>query len=426
MVTELAVSDPRCPEPPEAASRIDRVISVAEALGILDGVPVAPREEAVSLTHALGRVLARDLVSSVAWPPFDTSAMDGYAVRAVDAAAATETGLAERPGLVAAGDAAPEPLSPGEAVRVMTGAPLPPGADAVVPVEEAAGRSADGRVRFGRPPREGAHLRRRGESVEKGATLLEAGRRLSPAAVALAALAGVDPVFARRRPRVAIVTTGNELVDARDAPREGQLRDSNGPMLAALCRARGWPVTLGATIADDPGEVDRLFAAESDGDVLVTTGGVSAGDLDLLPGAAERAGWKILFHKVAVRPGKPIVFARRGSTLWFGLPGNPVSASVGFHVFVRRMVDRLEGAACPGAPTVAARLSRDLPPSGPRETYRDAIVSDDAGQRIAEPIDSAGSHDLAAHARANALIRTPAGAGALAGGSIVTCVLLEC
>lgn len=399
------------------------MITVREAHAILDRATLSAAEEAVPLAEALGRVLARDVVADVDWPPFDTSAMDGYAVRASEARAAGLV-LSERPGLVAAGDVFPEPLAPGEAVRVMTGAPLPLGADAVVPVEEA--RSKDGSVRFDREPGEGDHLRRRGESVARGAILIPRGSRLNPRGVALAALAGADPLSARRRPRIALATTGNELVGAGEALKEGQLRDSNGPMLAALCLERGWPVEHRERVADERAAVDRMFLKASDGiDALVTTGGVSAGDLDLLPAAAERAGWEILFHRVAVRPGKPIAVARRGRTFWFGLPGNPVSASVCFHLFVRRALERFEGAERPGPPLRSALSTRDIPPAGPRETYRDArLIEEEGGCRV-EPLETAGSHDIAAHARANALIRLPAGSGALPAGSSVTCLLLE-
>jgi molybdopterin molybdotransferase len=398
------------------------VITVSEACAILDRVVTPGEVETVPIAEALGRVLGADVVSDVDWPPFDTSAMDGYALRAGQASGSD--GLSERPGLVAAGDPPPPPLAPGEAVRVMTGAPLPAGSDAVVPIEDV--RREAGWVHFDRVPREGAHVRRRGESVVRGTVLLSEARRLDPAGVALAALAGADPVRVRRRPRITIATTGNELVGARETPREGQLRDSNGPMLEALCRARGWIVTPRERVVDEPGAVERLFSeAIGDADALVTTGGVSAGDLDLLPPAAERAGWEILFHRVAVRPGKPVAFARKEKTLWFGLPGNPVSASVCFHLFVRRALDRLEGLAEPGPTRVQARLTRELSPAGPRETYRDARLVEDEGERRVEPLPTAGSHDIAAHAKANVLIRIPVDGGPLAAGSLVTCVLLE-
>ncbi len=398
------------------------MITVAEAYAILDRAVAPAGEESVALADALGRVLAHDVVADVDWPPFDTSAMDGYAVVAAEVRAAGRV-LAERPGLVAAGDPIPPPLAHGEAVRLMTGAPLPQGADSVVPVEQA--QREGGRVRFDRAPEEGAHLRRRGESVRRGAVVVGSGRRLTPADVALAALAGADPIRVRRQPRIAVAATGNEVVPASETPGEGKHRDSNGPMLVALCRARGWPAVSLERLADEPETVERLFAEGGVGaDVLVTTGGVSAGDLDLVPAAAQHAGWEILFHRVAVRPGKPIAFARRGSSFWFGLPGNPVSASVGFHLFVRHALDRLEGAQCPGSPRVEARLTRELAP-GARETYRDAVLADHDGERRVEPVPTAGSHDIAAHARANALIRIPAQSAPLPAGSLVTCVVLE-
>ncbi len=400
--------------------------TVRQAWAILDEAISPSVAETIPLADALGRVLARDVTSDVDWPPFDTSAMDGYAVLVADGSGKGDSGTdrRERPGVVAAGDAIPPPLTEGEAVRLMTGAPLPAGADAVVPVEESSPEA--GRVRFAREPQTGAHLRRRGESVAAGTVLLTQGRRLDPSGVALAALAGADPLPVQRRPRVAIATTGNELVTAREKPREGRLRDSNGPMLAALCRAQGWPAVLLPSVADEAAQVDRLFAeAGGDVDVLLTSGGVSAGDLDLLPPAAERAGWEILFHRVAVRPGKPIAFARRDGCFWFGLPGNPVSASASFHLFVRRALDRFEGARDPGPREVRARLTADLPAAGPRETYRDAVLSDADAERVVDPLRSAGSHDLLSHARANALIRIPAGGDPLPAGSIVTCVILE-
>lgn len=305
----------------------------------------------------------------------------------------------------------------------MTGAPIPQGTEAIIPVERA--RRQQGRVVFDAAPAPGAHIRRRGESVAAGARLLCAGRRLTPGDLALAALAGAEPVETFRRPRVTIIATGNELVPASQRPGPGQLRDSNGPMLESLCRARGWPVALAPRVADDASGVERLFAeAGQREDVLVTSGGVSAGDLDLLPGTAGRCGFETLFHGVAVRPGKPIVFARRGTVLWFGLPGNPVSTAVGFYLFVRFALDRLEGSDPAGAPRVTARLTREVKGPGPREMYRDAVLASLGGSLAVEPLATRGSHDIAAHARANALIRLPAGSGALPAGAIVECVVI--
>ena len=397
------------------------MITVEQARAIL--ASLTPRQvESVPIREAAGRVLARAVAADRDWPPFDTSAMDGYAVRVEDLARAGSR-LEERGSPVMAGDPFPPPLSAGAAVRVMTGSPLPQGADAVIPVELC--RRDGSRVAFERLPRAGANIRRRGESIAAGAELVAAGRRLDAGSVALLALAGADPVAVFRRSQIVLAVTGNEIVPSDGAPAGSQLRDSNGPMLIALCRARGWPVRDVRRIADEPAAVGRLFAGGEDADVLLTTGGVSAGDLDLLPAAAAEAGFEILFHGVSMRPGKPVVFARRDRALWFGLPGNPVSASVGFQLLVREALDRLEGDCRPGPVRLAAVLDGELPATGPRETYRDARLSQDAGELRAAPLLSAVSHDIAAHARANALIRTPAGAPPVATGERVECLLLS-
>ncbi len=396
------------------------MITVAEALAVLRETCAPGPVEKVPLREGLGRVLARDVEADLDWPPFDTSAMDGYAVRVSDASPQGAV-LAERPGLVGAGARPPAPLTPGEAVRVMTGSPLPEGTEAIVPVENV--RRDPGGVAVLASPRAGEHIRRRGESVSAGAVLVARGRRLLPADVALAALAGAEPLSVHRRPRVTVAVTGNELVPASEKPGPGQLRDSNGPMLLALCQSRDCPAVAKPAVADEDAAVRGLFEkAGREEDVLITSGGVSAGDLDLLPGRAESAGFEILFHGVAMRPGKPVAFGRRGHTLWFGLPGNPVSTAVCFHLFVRFALDALEGAEAPGAVFVSARLQRGISTRGRRETYRDALISVSDGENRVTPLESRGSHDLASHARSNALIRLPPDAQAAA-GTLVDCLV---
>lgn len=397
------------------------MIPVADALAKiarLDALGI----ERVALAEALHRVLGGTVRARGDWPPFETSAMDGYAVRVEDASPPGAV-LTERPTRVAAGDAPPDPIRPGEAVRIMTGAPLPANATAIVPVEDSIRET--GRVRFREAPRAGAHVRHRGESVSAGSTLAVSGRRLTATDIALLALAGSDPVAVHRRPRVAVVATGNEIVPVSGDPGPGQLRDSNGPMLASLCLERGLRPVRIDRVRDDAESVARLFSEGfADADVLLTTGGVSAGDLDLLPAAAEGAGFELLFHGVSLRPGKPIVLGRRGGHLWLGLPGNPVSAAVTFHLFGRELLGRLEGDDHAAAPRVSARLSRALPATPARETYRDAIWQVVDGESRVAPIRSAGSHDLGAYARANALVRIPAGTGPLEEGALVECILI--
>jgi molybdopterin molybdotransferase len=398
------------------------VITVSDALAIITRNTPPNPSETVALDEGRGRVLATDVPADTDWPPFETSAMDGYAVRLSDTASPGSV-LIEREKTVAAGDSPPEPILSGEAVRVMTGAPLPPGAEAVIPVEQA--RREGGRVRFEVAPEPGAHLRHKGESVEAGSRLLRAGRRLTPGDIALAALAGIGRPAVFARPRVTIAVTGDELVAVGDRPRPGQIRDSNGPMLLALCGAGGWPAGPRRRVGDDVSGIEALFdAAGGAEDVLVTSGGVSAGDFDRLPEIARERGFEILFHGVSLRPGKPLVFARRGPTLWFGLPGNPVSSSVCFHLFVRFALGRLEGDASPGAPRVQAELTRGIASAGKRETYRDGILTHSGATLRVEPVATAGSHDIAAHARANVLIRVLAGAEPPAAGAAVECLLL--
>ncbi|MEP6768554.1 MAG: gephyrin-like molybdotransferase Glp [Acidobacteriota bacterium] len=398
------------------------MLTVAQALSVLAAAVSPAGVEDVSLERAAGRVLAAGVRSDVDWPPFDTSAMDGYAVRVADAVAGHE--LPEREGLVGAGAAPPPPLSPGEAVRVMTGAPLPTGTEAIVPVERS--ERAAGRVRFDIAPKPGAHIRRRGESVRAGAALLTAGRRLRPGDVALAALAGREPLGVFRAPRVTIAVTGDEIVRGAAAPGPGRLRDSNGPMLLAECTALGWTARRGTAVADTPEEVARLFAEAGEAeDFLITTGGVSAGDLDLLPPAAAAGGFEILFHRVAMQPGKPIAIGRRGGVFWIGLPGNPVSAAVGFHVFAREALARFEGETDPAAPRVTARLTLPIDPSAERDRFLDAALNVSQSVLTVEPLRSSGSHDLAAHGRANALIHVPSGGPRLPEGATVSCLLLS-
>ncbi|MCA1581984.1 MAG: molybdopterin molybdotransferase MoeA [Acidobacteria bacterium] len=398
------------------------MLTVAQALSLLAASVSPAGVEEVPLERAAGRVLAKEVRSDVDWPPFDTSAMDGYAVRVADAVAGRE--LPERDGLVGAGSAPPPPLSAGEAVRVMTGAPLPSGTEAIVPVERSA--RAAGSVRFEITPKAGAHVRRRGESVRAGAALLSAGRRLRPGDVALAALAGREPVEVFRAPRVTVAVTGDEIVRGAGAPGPGRLRDSNGPMLLAECAALGWTALRGPAVPDTPADVARLFAVAGEAeDFLITTGGVSAGDLDLLPPAAAAAGFDILFHRVAMQPGKPIAVGRRGRVWWIGLPGNPVSAAVGFHVFAREALARFEGETEPAAPRVTSLLTRAVLPSAERDRFLDAALDASESVLRVEPLRSSGSHDLAAHGRANALIHVPAGSSRLPEGAAVSCLLLS-
>ncbi len=304
--------------------------------------------------------------------------------------------------------------------RIFTGAVVPAGADAVVPQEDAE-VVADGRVRLASAPA-GRHVRRRGEIFAAGAVLARAGDLLNPARIALLAAGGAVRVSVFPRPRVALVVTGAELVDAGTSPGVGQIRDSNGPLLVALAREAGLAATVAARVADElPALRAQLEAAAAGADLVVSSGGVSVGDFDLVPRAVADLGGEVVFHKAAIQPGKPILVALLGRTWLVALPGNPVSAMVGWRMFARPFAEALAGdvAAFAEAPLVAS-LAEPVGNRGTRTQLRPAVLEPaEAGWRVrVRPWK--GSHDLVAPAPANALARLEAGAE-LAAGARVAC-----
>ena len=373
------------------------MITVAEALDRIDREIAPLPAELVPAAASGGRVLAADVPADGDYPSFDTTAMDGYAV------AGPGPAWRDRAGTIAAGAAPAPALSPGEAARVMTGAPVPAGTDGIVPVEDAELSGAELRARTAPAP--GAHIRRRGEVFRAGDVLLRAGERLAPETVLLLATAGADPVAVVRRPAVAVAATGAELVAPGTAPSAGQIRNGNGPALAAALAKRGIAARGSAPVPDDVEVLAAFFAETGEADLVLTTGGVSAGDYDRTVEAAERAGFRVLFHRVMVRPGMPIAFGRRGRTYWFGLPGNPVSALTTYAVFVEPALDRFEGIR--RERFVVARLVSSVRGKAGREVYRDAILSARNGDLFVAPLPSHGSHDIRAQARRNALLVVP-------------------
>lgn len=386
------------------------MIGVEKALAAVERAVSPLPGEAVKLSRALGRTLSRDVRADADLPAFDLSAMDGYAGRDFSGEA-----LRVRGGTLGAGSPPARPLRPGEAVRLMTGAVVPAGADAVLPLEEAIVEGSRLCYR-GRPPA-GGHVRRRGEVYRRGEILLPAGTTLTPEAIALCAAAGADPVFVRRLPRCRLAVTGDEMVDPGSRPPPGMIRNSNGVALIAALERRGVAGTRAAAIPDHPGRLSKFFAAARGADLVVTTGGVSVGDFDHTIASARRAGYRVLFHGVAIKPGKPVAFGRAGRSFWFGLPGNPVSALTTFELFVAAALDRFAGRR--PSPTVQARLSEPLTATGKRACYLDAEIEAEGLDRRARPIPSRGSHDLKAAARRNGLILLPAGGGSWPSGAIV-------
>jgi molybdopterin molybdotransferase len=370
-------------------------------------------DEEVALEDALGRVLAGDVRSDLDLPGFDRAAMDGYALRAADVAGAPVA--LDVVGEVRAGEWPELEVGSGQAVRIMTGAPVPRGATAVQQVEKT--RPLDEfRVTILSPVDEGGNVAPRGSEVRAGDRVLERGRTIDPAAVGVLASSGCARVRVGRRPVVALLVTGDEIADVAATPRPGQIRNSNGPAVAALARLAGAEVRLLGTAPDRQEAIESALRGGLPADVLVVSGGVSAGDYDLVEPALLALGACFLFTKVAIKPGAPLVFGRLGNALVFGLPGNPVSAQVTFELFVRPALLKLQGARVLCRPRVTVELLSPVKNRSGRKSHLPVRLRWQDGRFVARPVRSMGSGDLVAHARANALVvieadRTEAAAG---------------
>lgn len=375
--------------------------------------------ESVALGSADGRVLARDVVSRRALPPFDNSAMDGFAVRAADLpgtlAVVATIAAGQPPGAV--------DIGPGQAARIMTGAPVPPGADAVVMKEDADDRGDA--VHIAGPARPGQHIRRAGEDVAVGDVALAAGLRLGPGEIGLLAALGCTEVPVGRRPRVGILSTGDELVDVDVEPGPGQIVNSNAYALAAQVReAGGEPVALGIA-PDDAGAIRDHLARGLALDVLCTSGGVSVGDYDLVKPCLEQLGVSLTFWKVAMKPGKPLAFGVAPTgTLVFGLPGNPVSSMVVFELFVRPTLLYMQGSASPERRRAPVTVTADYAKKPGRAHYVRAALRDRDGELAATPNPRQGSGMLRSMVGVDALLELDADRGDVRAGDRVPALLL--
>jgi molybdopterin molybdotransferase len=403
------------------------MIPVSEAVSIILEQTAPLETERVPIERALGRVLAEDVLADTDLPPFDRAQMDGYAVRSED--------LRDAParlrvvGEAAAGKGWRGSLKAGEAVRIMTGAPLPAGADAVEQVELTRELEDGATVEVERASAAGQFYVPRASEIRAGERVLSAGEDLNAARMAVLASFGYAEVAVRRRPRVAVLATGTELVHVNEKPGEDQIRDSNTYSIAAYAQLAGAQIERLPFAGDDVKLLrDEISDASSRADVIVLSGGVSMGRYDFTKDALRALGAEIFFERVSLRPGKPTVFARLPSerqTLAFGLPGNPVSVSVTFNLFARTALRAMQGALTPAPVEEFAVLSRPARGTAERASYLPAALgTDEHGRLLAEPLKWGGSSDFVAFARATALVIVPAGMKTLDAGAVVRVVRL--
>jgi molybdopterin molybdotransferase len=388
------------------------LLTLDEALRlVLDRVRPLPSER-VPLADAAGRFLAEPGLAVVDLPPFDSSAMDGFAVRAADTPGRLPVAFR-----IAAGRPARHALEPGSAMGIATGGVLPAAADAVVPVEYVV--DTDNEVEIPGSVEPGRFIRPRGGDVRRGEVVVDRGSRLGPGRLGALAAAGVAEVACARRPRAAYLTTGTELRSPEVELEPGQIYETNSMILAAQLESAGAEVERLAPVADEAAAHRDALARGLEADVLVTSGGVSVGPHDLVRAVGAELGVEEVFWRVAVKPGKPLWFGVRGDTLVFGLPGNPVSALVGFELFVRPAVLALQGAVEPGPRFEAGTLGRSVAGNGARDALVRARSSVREGEVVLEPVSGQESHMIVRAAEADALALVPRGEGELAAGDRV-------
>lgn len=396
------------------------MIEINEALALVESHSQPIGTETRATADSVGYVLAEDIEADINSPPHDKALVDGFAIRAADWN--QELQLIEQ---VIAGQVPSKTVEAGTASQIMTGAPIPDGADAMVMVEDCVLES--GVVRIGREAKSGQHIMPRATSFARGDVVLSKGTSIRPIEVGLLSEVGRDQVMCFRKPRVAVLPTGEELVYATDRPAPGQIRNSNGPMLAARVNAAGCSVDQ-INVARD--NIDDLRAKIEQGlksDILILSGGVSAGVRDLVPPTLESLGVKKVFHKVKLKPGKPIWFGiYEGAdqrTLVFGLPGNPVSSLVCFELFVHSAIRWLSGSTT-HVPKQLVQLGEDLRISGDRPVFYPAATYMEDGQLFAKPIAWKGSSDMLTISQADCLIFLASGERTYAKGEVLSAITI--
>ncbi len=388
-------------------------------LGALSAVP----PEMVCLPEALGRILAGNVIANLTQPPFPASAMDGYAVKAEDVA--TSPAELSVVGESAAGSPWAKTLLNGQAVRIFTGAPVPEGADTVI-IQENVTRLIDCQIRIDKAGHAGQHIRAQGLDFQAGQIILSAPGRLGPRDIGLAAAANCLWLSVRRKPRIGILSTGDELVPVGGQPHPAQIMNSNGPALSALIRANGGEAVDLGIAADNEASLKTLAQAATGLDMLVTIGGASVGDHDLVQKVLGDQGLIVDFWRIAMRPGKPLMFGSFNGIPMLGLPGNPVSALVCSLIFLLPAMGKLLGLEDASHMTKTALLSEDMPENGERQNYvRASLVYNNNGELEAAPLSVQDSAMQSLLAQADCLIVRPPGAAAAKAGSRATVIALN-
>jgi molybdopterin molybdotransferase len=400
------------------------MISADEALRIVLDHAAPLGVERVPLLSALGRVLAEDVTSPRDIPGFDNSAMDGYAVLSADVAGASESNSVHLTVIetVGAGRMPTHRLERGQAVRTMTGAPIADGADAIIQVEKTRGDGSRVEILASAEPRN--FIRPRGEDIRIGETVLAAGKTLSPADLGTLASLSKSMVEVYRRPRVAIVATGDELIDIDQVPAGAQIVNSSGYALAAAIREAGGDATILKIARDTPGEIRARLEEALTFDAMLSTGGVSVGEFDHVKSALDGLGLNQLFHGVAQRPGRPLKFGTVGYRPVFGLPGNPVSTMVCFYLYARPALRRMSGFGKVSLPRVIARCAIDIRTAPNLTEFVRVRLARGEGELMAAPTGAQGSGILSSLSRADGLLVGPASATILKAGTQAVVLLL--
>ena len=396
------------------------MISVSEALKIIERETVLLGKESVNLENSVGRVLAETVNADMDLPPFDRSQMDGFAVRAKDVKDAPVR--LKIIGEAAAGKGFDKKLKAGEAVRIMTGARIPDGADAVQKVELT--KESDGFIEISESVKSQQHIVKRAEEIEEGERIFSKGEPITTGKVAVLASFGYAKIKVFKTPEISILATGSEIVDISEKPQKDQIRNSNSMMLKVLAEEAGANVKILSSVKDDI-EILKSQIAEAVGlesknkndksqipnpksQILIITGGVSVGDYDFTKPVLRDLGAEFFFQKIALRPGKPTVFAKLNDTFVFGLPGNPVSSAVTFYLFVRKMILQMQSAKNPELPEGFAVLSSKAKGAKERDSFLPAKLSTDKNAKLTvEPLRWSGSSDFVAFSKADCLIFVP-------------------